>query len=68
MGQVVVVDTGMDGGIDGGEVVVDTGVGGGIDGGEVVVDTGVGGGRAGGSDSAGGSHGRGVPVWTREVE
>ena len=53
MGQVVVVETGMDGGIDGGEVVEDTGVGGG---------------RAGGSDSAGGSHGRGVPVWTREVE
>jgi len=27
----------------------------------------MGGGRCGGSDSAGGSHGKDVPVWTREV-
>ena len=42
-------------------------MGGGIDGGEGVVDTGWGGGRHGGSDRAGGSHGKDVPVWTREV-
>ena len=32
-----------------------------------MVDTGWGGGRHGGSDRAGGSHGKDVPVWTREV-